>query len=341
MEADTETQGSPRTAYVFPGQGAQSVGMGLELYRSSKAAQELYNEIDDILDFPLTSLIFEGPERELEQTVNSQPAIMATSLACLEALKELHQVDTFQPVALAGHSLGEYTSLVVSGALDLADGMRLVRERGRLMQEASEKHPGSMAAIIGLDEITVEEICLETSAEMANINGGDQIVISGDRVCVARAVDMASIRGARKAIPLAVSGAFHSSLMSPARQGLISAIEDIKFQDPVTPIFANSTSMPLTTAEEVKGELLTQLCSCVQWEKSVSCMIDSGVSSFIEFGPGKVLASLIKRIGSTPAYQDRHVEVMNVADLSSARKVAEASARGGLTGHPLAALEKF
>ena len=328
MEADTETQRSPKTAYVFPGQGAQSVGMGLELYRSSKAAQELYNEIDDILSFPLTKLIFEGPEEELEQTVNSQPAIMATSLACLEALKELHEVDTFQPAALAGHSLGEYTSLVVSGALDLADGMRLVRERGRLMQEASEKHPGSMAAIIGLDEITVEEICLETNAEVANINGGDQIVISGDRICVARAVDMASIRGAKKAIPLAVSGAFHSSLMSSARQGLISAIEDIKFQDPVTPIVANSTSMPLTTAEDVKGELLTQLCSCVQWKKSVSCMIDSGVSNFIEFGPGKVLASLIKRIGSTPAYQGRHVEVMNVADLSSARRVAEASARG-------------
>ena len=241
MEANTETQGSPKTAYVFPGQGAQSVGMGLELYRSSKAVQEMYNEIDGILDFSLTKLIFEGPEKELEQTINSQPAIMATSLACLEALKELNQSDMCQPTALAGHSLGEYTSLVVSGALDLADGMQLVRERGRLMQEASEKHPGSMAAIIGLDEISVEEICLETGAEVANINGGDQIVISGDRVCVARAVDMSSVRGARKAIPLAVSGAFHSSLMASAREGLISAIENINFQDPVTPIVANST----------------------------------------------------------------------------------------------------
>ncbi len=313
------------------------MGMGLELYRSSKAVQELHNEIDGILDFSLTKLIFEGPEKELEQTINSQPAIMATSLACLEALKELNQSDTCQPTALAGHSLGEYTSLVVSGALGLADGMRLVRERGRLMQEASEKHPGSMAAIIGLDEISVEEICLETGAEVANINGGDQIVISGDRVCVARAVDMSSVRGARKAIPLAVSGAFHSSLMASAREGLISAIENINFQDPVTPIVANSTSKPLTTADEVKGELLTQLCNCVQWKKSVSCMIDLGVTSFIEFGPGKVLVSLIKRIGSTPAYQDRHVEVMNVADLSSARKVAEANIRGALAGRPLTA----
>ena len=340
MEASTERQELTKTAYVFPGQGAQFVGMGLELYRHSRAARELFDEVDDTLSIPLTSLIFEGPEKELEETVNSQPAIMATSLACIEAMKEVHGHDLSLPAALAGHSLGEYTSLVVSGALDLAEGIRLVRERGRLMQEASETHPGTMAAILGLDEVTIEEICLETGAEMANINGGDQIVISGDRVCVARAVDMASIRGARKTIPLAVSGAFHSSLMSSAQQGLAAAINEVKFRDPAIPVIANSTSAPLTTAQAVKDELLTQLCSCVQWRKSVTLMIDSGVSGFIEFGPGKVLGGLIKRISSTPMYRDRQVEVLNVADPSSARQAAKASARGGVPGRPLPAFSK-
>ena len=311
--------------------------MGQELYHSSRAAKQLYDNVDDILSFPLTKLIFEGPEKELEKTVNSQPAIMATSLACLEALKELEPLGSHEPQAMAGHSLGEYTSLVVSGSLDLSDGIRLVQERGRLMQEASEMHPGSMAAIIGLDEDTVEEICLETGAEMANINGGDQIVISGDRVCVARAVDMASIRGARKAIPLAVSGAFHSSLMSPAQAGLAAVIEALDFRDPAVPIIGNSSSVHLTTAQSVKDELLVQLCSCVQWRNCVSQLIDAGVSDFIEFGPGRVLSSLIKRISSGPMYRDRRVEVLSVADPSSAQKVAEAGAVDTLSGHTLPA----
>ena len=328
-EASTEEQESAPIAYVFPGQGAQHVGMGLELYRSSRAAREIFDQVDDILSIPLSRLIFEGPEEELQKTINSQPAIMATSLACLKAVGEFQQQDMCRPEVVAGHSLGEYTSLVVSGVLDLADGMRLVRERGRLMQEASELHPGSMAAIIGLDEMTVDEICQETGAEIGNINGYDQMVISGDRLCVARAVDMASIRGARKAIPLAVSGAFHSSLMSPAQRGLGEAIEGLELRDPVIPIIANSTSTPLTTAQAVKDELLTQLCSCVQWRKSVSRMLDSGVSSFVEFGPGRVLGSLIKRISSAPAYGDRSVDILNVADVSSARKVAEAVVGGG------------
>ena len=307
------------------------MGMGLELYRTSTAAKELFDEVDDILSTPLTRMIFQGPPEELEKTVNSQAAIMATSLACLEAMEEFHHGDLGPLTAVAGHSLGEYTCLVVSGALPLADGIRLVRERGRLMQEASEILPGSMAAIVGLDEDTLEEICLETGAEIANINGADQIVISGDRVCVARAVDLASIRGARKAVPLAVSGAFHSSLMSPAQEGLAAAIQGTKFEDPAVPIIANSTSTPLTTAGDVKDELLTQLCSCVQWKSSVSRMIDLGVSDFIEFGPGKVLGGLIKRISSAPIYRDRHVQVLNVGDLSSAKQVAEVGGGGSQT----------
>ena len=325
MEATTETQDSPQIAYVFPGQGAQFMGMGAELYQSSTAARHLFDDVDDILGTPLTRLMFEGPEDELAETVNSQPAIMAMSLACLKAFEQLHPPDAWSPAAMAGHSLGEYTSLVVSGALDLGDGIRLVRERGRLMQQASELHPGSMAAILGLDETTLEEICLETGAEIANINGNDQIVISGDRLCVARAADLATIRGARKAVPLKVSGAFHSSLMSPAQQGLADAIEGVTFRDPATPIVANATSRPLTKAEEIKLELLTQLCSCVHWKKSVDQMIASGVTSFIEFGPGRVLGSLIRRISSSPQYSDRQVDVLNVADTSTAMKVAESS----------------
>ena len=338
MVRSTENQEAPKVAYVFPGQGAQSVGMGLELYRSSKAAKELFDEVDDILSLSLSEIIFEGPSSELERTVNSQPAIMATSLACLKAVEELQPEASHQAVAVAGHSLGEYTSLVVSGALDLGEGIRLVRERGRLMQEASDMLPGSMAAVLGMDEVTLEEICIETGAQIANINGGDQIVISGDKIAVARAVDLASIRGARKAIPLAVSGAFHSALMSPAREGLAAAVEAIQFRDPVIPIFANSTSQPLASASQVKEELLTQLCSCVHWKQSVSNMIDSGVSSFVEFGPGKVLGALIKRISAAPYYKDRRVEILSVGDMASAQQVAEASARSFMAMAPSPAL---
>ncbi len=331
MEAITDNQEKPKTAYVFPGQGAQFVGMGKELYESSRVARDIFDEVDEILSIPLTKLIFEGPDDQLRATVNSQPAIMATSLACLKAMEELHQPDTYLPAALAGHSVGEYTSLVAAGVLELDEGIKLVRERGRLMQEASELRPGSMAAIIGLDEVTLEEICLETGAEIANINGGDQIVVSGTKLCVARAIDMASIRGARKAIPLAVSGAFHSSLMSQAQQGLAVAVEEIDFRDPAVPIFGNVTSARLTTADEVKKELLVQLCSCVLWKQSVGNMLDSGVSRFIEFGPGRVLGGLIKRISTTEDHGIGHVDIASVGDLPSARKLVEA---GSLTGSP-------
>jgi len=328
MEALTDSQEFSKTAYVFPGQGSQFVGMGLKLYKSSAAAKDVFDEVDEVLGSPLSRMIFQGPEEDLQKTVNSQPAIMATSLACLKAMEEADGELKHHPAALAGHSLGEYTSLVVSKSVSLGDGMRLVRERGRLMQEACEQRPGSMAAILGLDEGTLEEVCMETGAQIANINGGDQIVISGDRLCVARAVDLASIRGAKKAIPLAVSGAFHSSLMSFAQQGLAAAIRDIEFRDPVIPIIANATSTPLTSAQMVKDELLTQLCSCVQWKQSVGRMIESGISEFIEFGPGRVLGGLIKRISATTDYRDRPVGIRNVGDLDSARNVARAAALG-------------
>ena len=291
------------------------MGMGLELYRSSDAARKVLDEANDILAMPLTEMIFQGPAQQLERTENSQPAIMAVSLACLKAWEGMTSTPPPSPVALAGHSLGEYTALVVAGALDWADALRLVRERGRLMQQASDMRAGGMAAIIGLDETVMEEICMETGVEIANINADDQLVISGDRLFVAKAMDLASARGARKTVPLAVSGAFHSSLMYPAQEGLAQAIDRVAFRDPQVPIIANSISTPLTTAQEVKGELMSQLCSCVQWRKSMKAMVESGVSSFVEFGPGKVLGGLLKRI-------DRRAEVLTLADFASIQKVA-------------------
>jgi len=317
QEPEKESPSEGKIAFVFPGQGSQFVGMGQELYNTSKAAKEVFDEADSTLGMSLTRVMFEGPDEELWETINSQPAIMAMSLACVAALEELRPQDTFKPVALAGHSLGEYTTLVVSRALDLPSGIRLVRERGRLMQEAGKLRPGSMAAIIGLDEQIIEEICRETGAEIANINGDNQIVLSGDQLCVTRAVDMASIRGARKAISLAVSGAFHSSLMLPAREGLAIAIEQIKLDDPRIPIIGNSNSTPLTTAQGIKEELLAQLTSCVQWKSSVGRMIDGGIVNFIELGPGKVLGGLIKRISGTPAYKDIGIRVSSIGDLRS------------------------
>ena len=320
VEVDTDSQDSTSIAYLFPGQGAQFVGMGLELYQSSAAARKVLDEANEILGMPLTRLIFEGPTRELERTEYSQPAIMAISFACLKAWEEMSSSPLPKPVALAGHSLGEYTALVVSGTLDWADALPLVRERGKLMQQASDLRAGGMAAIIGLDETILEEICMETGVEIANVNTDDQIVISGDRLLVAKAMDLASARGARKTVPLAVSGAFHSSLMYPAQEGLAEAIEGLRFHDPQIPIIANSTSTPLSTAMEVKTELMSQLCTCVQWKKSVTTMVDSGISSFVEFGPSKVISSLLKRI-------DRQSEVLSLTDLISIQHATKVATR--------------
>jgi len=310
----TMTQESKEFSYVFPGQGSQNVGMGLELYQSSPAAREVFEEADDSLGFSLSRLIFEGPTRELQDTENSQPAIMVVSIACWKAWEEYLGAQSPRPIPVAGHSLGEYTSLVVAGVFRFADGVRLVRERGRLMHEASELRPGGMAAIIGLDEFAFEHICAETGVELANVNSDDQVVISGDKIAVARAMDLATARGAKKTVPLKVSGAFHSSLMGHAQQGLVEAIEGLEMADPQFPIVANAMAAPVITAEEVRGELVEGLCHCVKWKQSVRCMVDSGASHFVEFGPSRVLSSLIKRI-------DRDVEAYTLSDPASIEKV--------------------
>ncbi len=312
----TITRESKGISYVFPGQGSQSVGMGLELYESSSAAREVFQEADESLGFGLSRLIFEGPSRELQDTMNSQPAIMIVSIACWKAWEEFLGSQAPTPASVAGHSLGEYTSLVVAGVLSFADGVKLVRERGRLMHEASEARPGGMAAIIGLDELAFEHICAETGVELANVNSDEQVVISGDKIAVARAMDLAAARGAKKTVPLKVSGAFHSSLMSYAQEGLSEAIAELNFRDPEIPIVANSLAAPVTTVDEVQGELIEGLCHCVRWKQSVKYMVDSGSSRFVEFGPARVLSSLIRRI-------DRDVDASTLSDPQSIRKFAE------------------
>ena len=301
-------------SYVFPGQGSQSVGMGLELYEASPAARAVFQEADDSLGFSLSKLIFEGPSRELQDTLNSQPAIMIVSIACWRAWEEFLGAQSPKPISVAGHSLGEYTCLVVAGVISFGDGVRLVRERGRLMHEASEIHPGGMAAIIGLEEMALEHICSETGVELANVNCDDQVVISGDKLAVAQAMDLATARGAKKTVALRVSGAFHSSLMGHAQQGLVETINDLEMSAPRIPIIANSLAAPVTTAEEVRQELAEGLCHCVKWKQSVRYMVDSGASRFTEFGPGRVLSSLIKRI-------DRDVDAYTVSDPGSIEKV--------------------
>ncbi len=290
--------------------------MGSELYNTSRRAREVFDTVDMSLSFSLSKLMFNGPSSELEKTVNSQPAIMATSLASLAALEELEQYEQVEPVVFAGHSLGEYTSLVASGVMDLVEGIRLVQRRGSLMQEAAESHSGGMAAIIGLDDVTLEEVCQEAGVEIANVNSQDQIVISGDCVALDRAIELATAAGARRAILLPVAGAFHSQLMAPAQEGLCKALEESTFREPKAPIVANLSGQQMTTWQEIKEELESQICQCVRWKESVECMIDMGVSTFVEFGPGRVLSSLVKRI-------DRQARTANVGDSSSAQKVAE------------------
>ena len=306
----TEAYG-PDAAFLFPGQGAQAVGMGKELYKTSRAARDVFDQIDDALGRSLTGVMFEGPEDDLKETINAQPGIMAMSLACVKAMEEeLGDDDMPRPVVMAGHSLGEYTALAVGGALSVEDAALLVQERGRLMQEACDQNPGTMAAIIGLDQVALQEVARETGVWISNVNTGEQVVISGERMAIARAMDLCAARGAKKAIALRVGGAFHSGLMEPARAGLMQAIEDVEFNDSLVPIVANCTGKPMTDSADIKQELLSQVCGTVQWKDTIEYMVGSGVDRFLEIGPGRALSGMVKRI-------NRRAKISNVADLSS------------------------
>jgi len=307
-------------AWIFPGQGSQKVGSGRDLYEASPAARRVFQRADAALGFPLSELCFHGPEDILRQTVNAQPAIMTVSLACLEAAHEARLLAD-EPAFVAGHSLGECTALVAAGALDIEDGLRLVRERGRLMQVAGEERPGTMAAILGLDEETAAALCRETGAQVCNLNAPRQIVIGGTLAAVEAALGLARQRGARRAIPLNVSGAFHTDLMTPAVKGMARALEGVTLRDPRVPVLANGSARPLTSARQVRDELLYQLDHPVQWQRSVEYMAGAGVDTFIELGPGQVLTGLVSRI--VPGA--RLLNIDGAAAIEAARAGAKAS----------------
>lgn len=303
-----------KVAYVFPGQGAQSVGMGKDLWENFDTVKALFRQADEAAGCPLTKLIFEGPDEELRKTVNTQPALVAVSIACLRAAQEIAGGKLTAPVFLAGHSLGEYTALTAAGVIDFTTAVQLARERGRLMYEAGLKEPGTMAAVMGMEEATLSQICFEAGVNIANLNSPGQLIISGAVNNITKATELAKAKGARVA-PLAVSGAFHSPLMQPAVEGMYAALAKVVFQNPAVPIISNVTAQPLTDGSQFKDELLKQLTSGVQWQKSVEYMVAQGVTSYYEIGPGKVLAGLIKRI-------NKEVEVNNIGDFNGVKLVA-------------------
>jgi len=307
-----------KVAYVFPGQGAQWVGMGRDLYDNYNSAKAIFKQADEILGFPLSHLCFEGPEEELRLTINAQPALVLISFACLKAIHDMPGSILPAPAFVAGHSLGEYTALAAANVLDFTTTVYLARERGRLMYEAGLSKPGGMVAIMGLDEASLAEVCAETDTQIANFNCPGQLVISGAEENLPEAVDMANARGASRTIPLQVSGAFHTQLMQPAVDGMSEIIATLNFQNPTIPIIANTTAQPLTTTEQVKSELINQLSNSVQWQRSIEYMIDNGVSTFIEIGPGKVLSGLIKRI-------NRNVNTINIGDTETIRSLINPS----------------
>jgi [acyl-carrier-protein] S-malonyltransferase len=283
-------------AFVFPGQGAQSVGMGKDLYDNFPAARALYDRADEILGFHLSRLCFEGPEEELQQTRNQQPAIAVTSLALLRVATDESPDLLARPAFVAGHSLGEYSALVASGALSFEGAITLLRVRGELMQAAGERNPGTMAAVLGLDVSDCEEACREAGAEICTINAPGQIVIGGRREAVVRALDYAKARGAVKVIPLSVSGAFHSSLMRPAAEGMVHHVATAAIDDSPLPVIANCSASPITTELAIRHELVDQVSRPVQWSRTVEYLGDHGVDTFVEFGPGRVLTAIIKRM---------------------------------------------
>jgi [acyl-carrier-protein] S-malonyltransferase len=283
-------------AWIFPGQGSQQVGMGQDVLQASPAARRLFQDADSILGRPLSQICFQGPDDLLRQTENAQPAIMVVSLACLAAAEERGLLSSLTPLYVAGHSLGEYTAAVAANALSFEDGLRLVQERGRLMKLAGEQNPGTMAAILGLDEEKAAALCGETGAEVCNLNAPGQIVIGGSIEAVETAMERARSYGARRAVRLNVSGAFHTSLMGPAVEGMSKALGQVEIRAPSVPVIGNGSAEPLATAGALREELLYQLTHPVQWQRSVERMVGGGVSTFVELGPGEVLCGLIRRI---------------------------------------------
>lgn len=286
-------------AYIFPGQGAQFKGMGQDLYEKSPLAKELFEKANEILGFSITDVMFEGTKDDLKKTRVTQPAIFIHSVILTKVLG-----DSFKPDMVAGHSLGEFSALVANKVLKFEDALKLVSKRAIAMQHACELEESTMAAVLGLEDHMVEAICADTNGVVvaANYNCPGQLVISGEQLAVEKACEELKERGARRAMILPVSGAFHSPLMEPAREELAAAIKETEFSDPICPIYQNVSTFAVTTPEDIKKNLIFQLTAPVKWTQSVQNMIKDGATEFVEVGPGKVLQGLVKKI-------DRNAEV--------------------------------
>jgi [acyl-carrier-protein] S-malonyltransferase len=280
-------------AYVFPGQGAQFIGMGKDLYDKSEIAKQMFERADSILGFSITDLMFNGTDEDLKQTKVTQPAIFLHSTILAAVLG-----NSFKPDMVAGHSLGEFSALVANKTLSFEDGLLLVSKRALAMQKACEQTPSTMAAILGLDDKIVEEVCASVKEIVvpANYNSTGQIVISGSNEGIDKAIELLKEKGAKRALKLSVGGAFHSPLMEPARRELENAITNTRFSKPVCPVYQNVNANPSTNPEVIKSNLVLQLTSPVRWTQSVLNMISGGATAFIEVGPGNVLQGLVKKI---------------------------------------------
>ena len=308
-------------AVTFPGQGSQSVGMGAELVAASSSAKAVFDEVDDALGEKLSSVILEGPEETLTLTANAQPALMAVSIAALRALEE-HGFSVAERASfVAGHSLGEYSALCAAGTFSLADTARLLRTRGNAMQQAVPVGKGAMAAIIGLEHETVEEICSEAAAKgacaIANDNGGGQLVISGAKEAVEVAAGLASDKGAKRALMLPVSAPFHSELMAPAADAMAQALSEVEMNAPSVPLVANVLAAPINDPEEIRRRLVEQVTGQVRWRETVEWMGENSVDQMIEVGAGKVLSGLARRI-------NRDISTFSVGNPADIEKTLEA-----------------
>lgn len=294
-----------QTAFVFPGQGSQVVGMGKDVAEAYPVAREAFEEADSVLGYALSSLCFDGPEADLNDTYYTQPALYVCSLAILRALQS--RVPVVRPAALAGHSLGELTALAAAGVFGFAEGLQLVQTRGRLMREAGARSPGAMAALLGLDAPQVRDLCERASAEsggvlvLANDNCPGQIVISGESAAIDHAISIAKDAGARRAIKLAVSIASHSPLMASAAADFAQALSQVDFQEPAVPVYGNVIAAPLTTGDAIHQELADQLTHSVRWTESIQAMVAAGLDTFVEVGPKDVLTGMIRRIDANAA----------------------------------------